>query len=464
MFFRSAATLTALVASVSAHGPPANHHHQGEDCRPTGPWGHRWGGWEAQHHGHQNNVCVVPSMPNGGDSSPAIIEAFQKCGKNGKVIFKNETYHVDRVMETTGLENCEVEVHGTLIWSKDIDYWLNNSLPMGYQNQSTAWRFGGSNVHVNGFGHGTFDGNGQVWTDFVNGESNYPGRPHQITWTGIYDSFIEGMRFVQSQMWTMTVIHANNVLLEDIYVNTTSFNNNSVLNTDGFDSIYANNITLRRWIVDSGDDSMSSKANSTNILFEDSEFYNGLGVAIGSIGQFEDRFEYIENITARNITFHNTRYAAYLKTWTGVVNGVPPNGGGDGSGYAANLTFENFKLDGVANPLVSTQCTSYNGGTGNCDTSPFNLRDITFQNVSGTTAPYEVDDFLLSQGANITSAVASLQCSAASPCYGITIKDIDLVERDTGAPVDRYLCEAVEEPTIGFNCTGPVEIENPAKR
>lgn len=32
---------------------------------------------------------------------------------------------------------------------------------------------------------------------------------------------IENVRFVQSQMWTMTVIHARNVLLENIYVNST---------------------------------------------------------------------------------------------------------------------------------------------------------------------------------------------------------------------------------------------------
>ena len=62
-------------------------------------------------------VCTVKPAPNGGDSAPAIIDAFsgEKCGKNGKVVFKNETYHVASVMNTTGLENCEVEVHGTLL-------------------------------------------------------------------------------------------------------------------------------------------------------------------------------------------------------------------------------------------------------------------------------------------------------------------------------------------------------------
>jgi galacturan 1,4-alpha-galacturonidase len=92
-------------------------------------------------------------------------------------------------------------------------------------------------------------------------------------------------------MWTMTIIKAANILLEDIYVNSTDTEHAvdfgfSSLNTDGCDTVYADNITFRRWTVDNGDDSISLKANSTNILIEDCEFYTGLGVAIGSIGQY----------------------------------------------------------------------------------------------------------------------------------------------------------------------------------
>lgn len=53
-------------------------------------------------------------------------------------------------------------------------YWLNNSMPMGYQNHTTAWFLGGCNVHFQGFGYGTLDGNGQLWYDFAVGVSNYP--------------------------------------------------------------------------------------------------------------------------------------------------------------------------------------------------------------------------------------------------------------------------------------------------
>lgn len=39
-----------------------------------------------------------------------------------EIVFQNTTYNIAQVMNVTGLENVKIEVHGTLIWSKDIDY------------------------------------------------------------------------------------------------------------------------------------------------------------------------------------------------------------------------------------------------------------------------------------------------------------------------------------------------------
>lgn len=89
-------------------------------------------------------------------------------------------------------------------WSTDIDYWLENSVPVGYQNQSTAFRIGGDNVRINGHGKGTLNGNGDVWYKFIAGQentSNYPGRPHQITFDGFNNSVVKGLNFIRSQMW-----------------------------------------------------------------------------------------------------------------------------------------------------------------------------------------------------------------------------------------------------------------------
>ncbi|KAF9063694.1 pectin lyase fold/virulence factor [Rhodocollybia butyracea] len=405
-------------------------------------------------HDAHKNVCVVAAEPNGTDSAPAIIDAFRRCGHNpshnrGKVVFTNDTYDIKTVMNTTGLSNVDIDFRGTLLWDTNIKYWLNHSLPVGYQNQSTAWLFGGDNVRWNGHGYGTLDGNGQVWYEFINGTNNYPGRPHQITITGASDSVFEGIRFVQSQMWTMSIIHADNLLFEGIYINSTVAGQEAAsgglsINTDGADTIYANNITFRNWTVDNGDDSISLKANSTNILIENCDFYTGLGVAIGSIGQYDGVFETIENVTARNILINNMIYGVYIKTWTGVSTGFPPNGGGGGLGFAANLTFSNFTLNNATGVFAITQCTSYNGATGGCDTSLFNLRNLTLENWSGSAA---------------TDVIASMQCSGASPCTGITIGGIEIVNPVNDTSPANYLCDSVLDP-IGFNCTGTPWGEN----
>jgi len=152
-----------------------------------------------------NGVCVVQSAGKE-DSAPAIEQAFAACGRNptgrGKVVFSNDTtYNIKTFMNTTYLQNVDIDHQGTLIWSTDIQYWLNASQPVGYQNQSSAWWFGGEGIHWYGNGTGTLNGNGQVWYDFINGQSNYPRRPHQITIRNTTNSIFEGLRFVQSQMW-----------------------------------------------------------------------------------------------------------------------------------------------------------------------------------------------------------------------------------------------------------------------
>ena len=143
----------------------------------------------------------------------------------------------------------------------------------------------------------------------------------------------------------MSIIHADNIVLENIYVNNLANNGTSWANTDGADTIYANQITFDNWEVINGDDSISTKANSTNIMVKDSVFRTGLGLALGSIGQYKGVFETIQNVTATNITCFGTAHAAYVKTFTGVVSGYPPDGGGGGLGCKWHLIAVHYYLN-----------------------------------------------------------------------------------------------------------------------
>lgn len=66
---------------------------------------------------------------------------------------------------------------------------------------------------------------------------------------------------------------------------------------------------MNNWTVYNGDDSIALKGNSTDISITNSRFYNGLGIAVGSVGQYNDQYETVERLRASNIYFENTLHA-----------------------------------------------------------------------------------------------------------------------------------------------------------
>ncbi|POS77594.1 polygalacturonase [Diaporthe helianthi] len=392
----------------------------------------------------QAKTCTVKAGgSNATDDAPAIIEAFRECSQDATVIFEPTTYHINSVMNVTWLQNVKIDLQGTLLWGTNISYWLENSLPVGYQNQSTAFILGGDGITLDGHGHGTFNGNGDDWYRFIRQQpnsSNYPGRPHAITLDGLTNSVIHGVRFLRSQMWTMSIIHSHNNTLDSIFVNNTG-NTVQSSNTDGADTFFSSDIRFNNWTVYNGDDSISMKANSTDISVTNSKFYNGLGIALGSIGQYKGAFETMERLHFENISYFNTLHAVYFKTWTNDQNGYPPNGGGGGLGYASNIVAKNLEMEGMrGGAFTISQCTRFSGapGVGNCTNSQFQIRDFEVQNARGTTKD---------------KRVASFQCSAVAPCTDISLYDID-VKFSNGTAAPGYLCGNVVNPQ-GFTCTGP---------
>lgn len=64
-------------------------------------------------------TCVVAaSGTNATDDAPAIVDAFEKCGHGGTVVFTaNTTYHVNSVMNLTWLQDVDIDIQGTLLVS-----------------------------------------------------------------------------------------------------------------------------------------------------------------------------------------------------------------------------------------------------------------------------------------------------------------------------------------------------------
>lgn len=388
----------------------------------------------------RRQLCVVRPRTDGGDDAPALADALnRKCRRRSVVYLPGPVYNIRTPMTTLDLDDVSIVLLGRLLWSPDIQYWRSVSMPVGFQNQSTVWYFGGDRVQWDGYNVGTLDGNGQVWYNWAKGQGNLPRRPMNINYRRLTNSAIRRMRFVQSQMWTMAITYSSNVDLDDIYVRSVSNSQWNTLNTDGCDTIYSDRITFRRWFVDNGDDAIALKGNSSNVAIYDSTFVGGTGVAIGSMGQFKGRYEYITDFYARNITLRNTIHAFYLKTWAGVPRGVPPNGGGGGLGHASNLVMEDIRIDNLRQqPFFAWQCENYSGFAGkDCNSSKFKLNNIVWRRVSGTVR-------------NGVSETGRFQCSSgAGGCDDITVSDIRITK--AGRPLNSWHCENVNR-NVGFKC------------
>lgn len=146
------------------------------------------------------SLCTV--TPSGGkDDSPAIMDAFKQCGKNGQIEITEGDFTIAKVMDVLDLQNCDISIKGKLTWNDDIQYWLRNSISVTYAQRSTAWRLGGTNFSMRGHGQALFFGNGQKWYDQNRNQGNQAGRPISLTLWKANNVFIDGITWRQPQFW-----------------------------------------------------------------------------------------------------------------------------------------------------------------------------------------------------------------------------------------------------------------------
>lgn len=68
---------------------------------------------------HRKTCEIKSGGTNATDDAPAIIEAFEECGRGGVVRFlPNTTYYVNSIMNISWLDDVDIDVQGTLLVSE----------------------------------------------------------------------------------------------------------------------------------------------------------------------------------------------------------------------------------------------------------------------------------------------------------------------------------------------------------
>ncbi|TLD25996.1 extracellular exo-polygalacturonase [Venturia nashicola] len=299
----------------------------------------------------RDRECVVKGGTT--EDSAAILAAIKSCNDGGKVVFSADTtYTVGKVMDLTKLSKIDLVIKGKIVFTPDIEYWTANAFKHTFQKAVSFFQIGGSDVNV--YGGGSLDGNGGVW-------GTKSPRPILFAIIGLNGGQIDNLNLVNSPQWFNLIKNSSNVVYNNIKIKGKN------KNTDGWDTLNSKNIVIQNSDISNGDDCVSFKPGSIDIVVQNLVCLNSHSIAVGSLGQYKGEVDIVENIIAYNITMINASHASRIKSWAGhgVMSGV--GSGGGGSGRVNNVTFEKFKVSGVESAITITQCYGEKDAAKDCE-------------------------------------------------------------------------------------------------
>ncbi|KAF8852321.1 pectin lyase-like protein [Acephala macrosclerotiorum] len=356
--------------------------------------------------------CVVIPCGWGLDDSSQILAAVERCGVNGTITLPAPYIYTI---------------------SRRHDFIITGG----------GWKQGG------------IDGNGQAWMTRAAGHSNQFGRPIPLSIYNSTRATVADFSIRQPQFWSFWIQDSSQVKLNNIYINGTNTDpagngSNYETNIDGLDSMRVDNLLVTNWLFHGGDDCLAPKGNCTNMVFSNLTCVGG-GIAFGSIGQYPDSPDYITNVTASNISVSQSispltggasvSGGAYFKSWVGVEEGVPPQGGGGGTGRVSNISFDSLETSDTSQAIYINKCYYKVADQANyCDTSTLEFEHLRFSHIRGTVSG---------------SVGIALNCSTAAPCHDLVIEDVELRTSSNGRL--RVTCDNVVNVTgVVCNSTLPL--------
>ncbi|KAJ9622022.1 Exopolygalacturonase X-1 [Taxawa tesnikishii (nom. ined.)] len=389
----------------------------------------------------RNKDCYVKSHNDGKtDDSPYILDAIDKCNNGGHVIFsQGTTYIIGTALNLTYLNHIDLDIQGYIQFTNDTDYWQANAFKQIFQNATTFFQLGGNDVNV--YGGGFLDGNGQVWYDLY-ARNIYILRPILFGVVGLHNSTISNLNLRYSPQYYNWVANSTNVVYDNITISGYSQSNATAKNTDGWDTYRSSNIVIQNSVINNGDDCVSFKPNSTNMIVQNLHCNGSHGISVGSLGQYVGEVDIVENIYVYNIAMSNASDGARIKVWPGSPAALSGDlQGGGGTGRVRNITYDTMSIDNVDYAIEVTQCYGQKNLT-LCNEFPSSLTisDISISNVHGKTS---------SKYQPISGYVV---CSSESVCSNITLTDI-AVTTPSGVE-NEFTCGDVDQTLLhGINCT-----------
>lgn len=305
--------LSAIGGAIASHVElPANLPRSIEEFRQKHPYkGKGKGGYETR-----RLVKIRSSRNDTDDVSDEFKAGLRKANHGGTLYLpKNELFVIGKPLDLTFLDDVQVHWDGEVRFTNDTPYWQANAFTHPFQKSIMFWKWGGKDISI--FGEGVLNGNGQRWwNEFAGLEILDPDneylRPILFYAENATNFAMEGIHEKDSPCWTNFIVTSKGVSFSDVVV-TAQSNNASALpkNTDFFDSLNVEDVTVKRTWVDIGDDCFSPKSNATNVHV-DTMYCNGThGQSMGSLGQYAGEKSFVQDVVIENVWLLNGQRACF---------------------------------------------------------------------------------------------------------------------------------------------------------
>ncbi|XP_027087944.2 polygalacturonase-like [Coffea eugenioides] len=246
-------------------------------------------------------------------------------------------------------------------------------------------------------GGGTLDGQGaKAWTqNECRVKTECSKLPNTLSLNFVNNTVIRDLTSLNSKLFHVNLFGCNNITFQHFTITAPG----DSPNTDGIHIGHSTGVVITDSNIGTGDDCISIGDGAKQVNISKVTCGPGHGISVGSLGRYDNELP-VEGIFVTDCTISGTLNGVRVKSWPASK-----------SGSATNMHFEGIIMQNVSNPVIIDQEYCPNNQCTNTAPSSVKIAQVSFKNITGTSA---------------TPAVVTLLCSKSIPCEGVEVADIDL--------------------------------------
>lgn len=141
---------------------------------------------------------------------------------------------------------------------------------------------------------------------------------------------MQSLHFEAAAFWCIVPVYSQQIVVSNVTIYARTEHGGGTPNTDGIEPMWTTDVHVHDVKIDNGDDCITIKSGSSDILIEDLDCTHSHGITIGSIW-----YDDVRNVTYRNCRLH------------GLSAGPRIKGRMQGNATVSDIHFVNIVLDGV---------------------------------------------------------------------------------------------------------------------